>query len=370
MPIAPARGFWNGDKRRERHGARRQSVKWYTKKAPSRAVPAQEPDMPTHPAASVVVPHASARPAPDNMKGILLITLGFVFFGATDAMAKLLTTELPALQVVWMRQLGLFSGVIVMLAMRGLHVMRTRHPVVQISRGVLATCSAGLFIIAVQHVPLADATAVTFIAPFIVTAIGGLFLKEPVGWRRWAAVAVGFFGMMVVIRPGMGVFHPAIFITVAAATAFAARQILSRMLSGDDTIATTVAYTSITSTLLLTLPMPFVWEMPAEGWIWLVAAGMALCAATGEIFIIRALDVAQAVVVAPMQYSMILWSTLYGFLLFSDLPDLWTLLGCAIIVASGLYTLNRERVVAKRQRNIARAEAANAAEAAARAEEI
>ncbi|WP_370047665.1 MULTISPECIES: DMT family transporter [Salipiger] len=323
--------------------------------------------MPIHPAASVQVPHAAARPAPDNMKGILLITLGFLFFGATDAMAKLLTTELPPLQVVWMRQLGLFSGVVVMLAMRGFQVMRTRHPAAQISRGVLATCSATFFILAVQHVPLADATAVTFIAPFIVTVIGGLFLKEPVGWRRWAAVAVGFLGMLIVIRPGMGVFHPAIFLIVAAATAFATRQILSRVLSGDDTIATTVAYTSITSTALLTLPIPFVWEMPTEGWIWLVAATMALCAATGEIFIIRALDVAQAVVVAPMQYSMILWSTLYGFLLFADLPDLWTLVGCAIIVASGLYTLNRERVVARRQR---KAEQALAAEAAARTEEI
>ena len=323
--------------------------------------------MPIHPAASVQVPHAAARPAPDNMKGIVLITLGFVCFGATDAMAKLLTTELPPLQVVWMRQLGLFAGVMLMVALRGLHVMRTRHPVIQISRGVLATCSAAFFILAVQHVPLADATAVTFIAPFIVTSIGGVFLKEPVGWRRWAAVAVGFLGMLIVIRPGMGVFHPAIFITIAAATAFAARQILSRMLSGDDTIPTTVAYTSITSTLLLTLPIPFVWEMPAQGWIWLVGAAMALCAATGEIFIIRALDVAQAVVVAPMQYSMILWSTLYGFLLFADLPDLWTLVGCAVIVASGLYTLNRERVVAKRER---KARQALAAEAAARAEDI
>lgn len=326
--------------------------------------------MPTHPAASLPVPPSAASRAPDNMKGIALITLGFVFFGATDAMAKLLTTELPALQVVWMRQLGLFMGVLVMLGMRGLHLMRTRHPVIQIGRGVLATCSAAFFILTIQHVPLADATAVTFIAPFIVTAIAGLFLKEPVGWRRWAAVAVGFAGMLIVIRPGMGLFHPAIFMAVAAATAFAARQLLSRMLSGDDTIATTVAYTSITSTLILTVPIAFVWETPGVSWIWFVAPLMALCAGVGEIFMIRALDVAQAVVVAPMQYSMILWSTLYGFILFADLPDLWTLLGCAVIVASGLYTLNRERIVARKAKQRARAEAANEAEAAARTEEI
>lgn len=320
--------------------------------------------MPTHHAAAVPVPNAPARKAPENLKGIVLITLGFVFFGATDALAKLLTTELPALQVVWLRQLGLFSGVVVMLSMRGAHILRTRHPVVQVMRGVLATCSATFFILAVRNVPLADAVAVTFIAPFIVTALGALFLGEPVGPRRWAAVGVGFIGMLIVIRPGAGVFHPAIFITIAAATAFGTRQVLSRVLSGEDSIATTVAYTSITSTLILTLPMPFVWQNADHAWVWLVAALMALCAACGEIFIIRALDVAQAVVLAPLQYTMILWGTLYGFLLFADLPDGFTLLGCAIIIASGLYTLNRERVVARQQKR------RDQAEAAARVEEI
>lgn len=326
--------------------------------------------MPTHPASSVQVPRSSEQRGPDNMKGILLITLGFVCFGATDAMAKLLTTELPPLQVVWMRQLGLFIGVMIMLAMRGGHVLRTRHPAVQVLRGVLTTCSATFFILTIRYVPLADATAVTFIAPFIITVIAGLFLGEPVGIRRWLAVVAGFVGMLIVMRPGMGVFHPAIFITVAAATAFAMRQVLSRVLSGDDGIATTVAYTSITSTALLTVPLAFVWQSPEVSWVWLVAPAMALCAALGEVFIIRALDVAQAVVVAPMQYSMIIWSTLYGFLLFADLPDVWTLVGCAIIVASGLYTLNRERIAARRAKNRARAEAAFEAEMAARTEEI
>lgn len=330
----------------------------------------ETPVMPTHPAAPVHAPQIPPRAEPDNMRGIVLITLGFFCFGATDALAKLLTSELPPPQVAWFRQIGLFTGVMIMLGMRGTQLLRTRHPLVQILRGVMAATSAVLFILALRYVPLADATAVTFIAPFIVTAIAALFLREPVGMRRWLAVLAGFGGMLIVIRPGLGVFHPAIFITVAAATAFATRQVLSRMLSGDDTIATTVAYTSITSTTLLSLPLLFVWQTPEAGWIWMVAIIMTACAGIGEIFIIRALDIAQAVVVAPLQYSMILWSTFYGFVLFADLPDFWTLGGCSIIVASGLYTLNRERLAARRQRNRARAETANAAEAAARTEEI
>ncbi|MCR8550758.1 DMT family transporter [Salipiger sp. P9] len=304
------------------------------------------------------------------MRGILLITLGFVCFGATDALAKLLTTELPPLQVAWFRQIGLFSGVVIMLGLRGTHLLRTRHPLVQILRGVMAAASATFFILALRYVPLADATAVSFIAPFIVTAIGALVLRETVGIRRWLAVLAGFAGMLIVIRPGMGVFHPAIFMVVVAASAFATRQVLSRVLSGDDSIATTVAYTSATSTALLTVPLLLVWETPPAAWIWLVALAMTTCAGVGEILIIRALDIAQAVVVAPLQYSMILWSSLYGFLLFADLPDLWTLAGCSVIVASGLYTLNRERIAARRQKDRAAAEAANAAEAAARTEEI
>ncbi|MGR3822578.1 MAG: DMT family transporter [Salipiger marinus] len=295
----------------------------------------------------------SARPlsssnTPDNPRGLLFMALGFFAFGITDLLAKLLSQELPAVQVVWLRQSGLFVGVMVLLALRGSHILRTPHPVLQMLRGAIALGSAFCFIMALRFVPLADATAVTFMAPFIVTVIGALVLKEPVGPRRWAAVAAGFMGMLVVIRPGMGVFHPAIGFAVLAALLFSSRQILSRMLSGHDSIATTVTYTSITSTLLCSVPLVFVWVTPASGTLVLLALAMAVCAALGEFLLIRGLDIGQATVLAPVQYSMIVWSTIYGFLVFADLPDLWTFIGCGIIIASGLYTLYRERVNQRR----------------------
>lgn len=192
--------------------------------------------------------------------------------------------------------------------------------------------------------PLADAVAVTFVAPFIVTLLGALILREPVGPRRWAAVAVGFVGMLIVIRPGMGVLHPAILFIFLAACSFSLRQILSRYLSGVDSILTTVVYTSVTSSLLLSLTLPFVWQTPDTLRLWVIIVGMAICAGLGEVLVIRALDIGQAVAVAPMQYTMILWGTFYGFVVFGDLPDGWTILGCTIIIASGLYTLHRERL--------------------------
>ncbi len=301
--------------------------------------------MPTPP----IAPVYSAPPpgAADNLRGITLMSLGFFAFAAGDVQAKLLTDHLSPLQIVWFRQSGLLLGVLVLLALRGVQMLRTPKPLLQIGRGVAAIASATCFITAIGFVPLADATAVSFVAPFITTLLGALVLRERVGPRRWIAVAVGFLGMLIVIRPGQGVFHPAILLVVLAASMFSLRQVLSRWLSGTDSVATTVAYTSLTSSAIATLALPFVWTTPDSLQVWGLILGMMTVAALGEVLVIRALDIAQAVVLAPLHYSLILWSTFYGYVIFADLPDGWTVLGCAIIVASGLYTLYRERLRAR-----------------------
>ena len=160
------------------------------------------------------------------MRALVLMAAGMFLFSLADAQAKYLTQTLNPLQIVWSRQLGLTAGVIVLLAMHGLRVLHTEHPKLQILRGALAAGSATLFIVAVRYVPLADAVAVSFVAPFVVTVFGALLLREPVGIRRWAAVIVGFIGTLIVIRPGGGVVHPAAFLVVIAASLFAFRQIL------------------------------------------------------------------------------------------------------------------------------------------------
>lgn len=307
------------------------------------------------PYAPISAPSPLQQPPHDNTRGFLFMALGFFGFGITDMLAKLLTEHLPLMQVIWFRQSGLFIGVMVLLLMRGSHILRTPHPMLQMLRGVIALSSAACFIMSLRFVGLADATAVTFTAPFIVTVFGALLLKEPVGPRRWAAVITGFIGVLVVIRPGMGVFHPAIGFAFIAALFFAARQLLSRYLSGADSIATTVSYTSLTSFLLCSVPLVFIWQTPPSLGVWAMCLIIAATAGLGEFLIIRGLDVGQAVVMAPVQYTMIIWSTLYGFLVFADLPDLWTFVGCGIIIASGLYTLYRERVLAKRAKRAAAA---------------
>ncbi len=292
---------------------------------------------------SPVVPTAAGKT--NNSKlGLGYMFGGMFLFAAADAIAKLLTQSLPAIQIVWSRQCGLLLGILIVIAIHGLKVLHTTQPKLQIGRGVLAATSATLFIMGVSYVPLADAVAITFVAPFMVTVMGAVILGEPVGIRRWSAVTIGFIGTLIVIRPGFGVVHPAAFLVIIAATAFALRQILSRVLAGGDNISTTIAYTAIVSWSLLSIPLPFVWQMPATTLEVILLISIAVLAACAETLVIMALGAAQAVVVAPVQYSLLIWGTMYGFLVFGQLPDFWTLIGALIIVATGLYTLNRERI--------------------------
>jgi len=285
-----------------------------------------------------------------------MLALGFCLFAAGDAEAKFLTGSFHPMQIVWTRQLGLLAGVLVLLMLKGPSILKTNRPGLQVLRGVLAVFSATAFIFALLYVPLADAVAVSFVAPFMVTVMGALFLGEKAGIRRWSAVTIGFVGTLVVIRPGLGVVHPAMFLVAVAATAFALRQVLSRVLAASDRTATTVAYTSIASIVLLSLPLPFIWKTPEATWEIAPFVGMAICAALGELLVIRALEVTQAIVLAPVHYSMIIWGTFYGWLVFDQLPDRWTWLGAAIIVATGLYIMHREWQLARIGRAAASAE--------------
>lgn len=277
-------------------------------------------------------------------QGIAFMALGMFLFAAVDAQAKFLTVTLHPIQIVWARQLGLLLGVVALLALRGAVVLRSRIPGLQIARGVLAACSATIFIVAVSYVPLADAVAVSFVAPFMVTLMGALVLREPVGVRRWTAVTIGFVGALIVIRPGMGVIHPAVLLVLLAAFLFALRQVLSRALSSADPVSTTVAYTALVASFMVTVPLPFFWRWPETGTEIALLCSIAVLAGFAELMVIKALEAAQAVVVAPLQYTLLIWGTLYGYLIFGQLPDFWTWTGALVIVVTGAYTLHREHL--------------------------
>jgi len=274
---------------------------------------------------------------------------GMFLFSAVDTQAKFLTDSLHPIQIAWSRQLGLCLGVLILLAIRGRGMLITKHPVLQIGRGALAAGSATIFIVAITYVPLADAVAISFVAPFMVTVLGAILLGERVGIRRWVAITIGFLATLIIIRPGAGVLHPAAGLVLIAAFLFACRQILSRKLSTSEPTLTTIAYTALTASFVLTVPLYWVWTPPSWGREVWILLGLTLLAGLAEVMVIRALELAETVVLAPIHYSLIIWGTFYGWLVFDQLPDGWTWLGATIIVATGIYTLHRERLAVQSQ---------------------
>lgn len=285
----------------------------------------------------------------ENGKGLLLMGLGMFLFAAVDTIAKFLTSDLHPFQIVWTRQLGLLVGALFLLALHGRHLFLTAHPKLQLIRGLVAALSAAAFIFAIRHVPLADAVAVSFVAPFMVTLMAALILREPVGWRRWVAVVLGFVGSMIILRPGMGVVHPAAILVVVAAFFFACRQVISRAIAARDGTGTTILYTAMTAVFVLSVPLPWVWVTPS-GPEFLLLVGLAMLAGLAEVCVIRALELGLAVAVAPVHYTLIIWASLYGWLVFGQFPDAWTWAGTGIIMATGMYMLRREYLAIRRAR--------------------
>ena len=283
-----------------------------------------------------------SQPGNKELAGILCFACAMFLFSAVDTTAKLLTESFHPVQVAWSRQIGLLFGILILLVLKGTVILNTEHPWLQVGRGLLAGTSALLFISAISIVPIADAVAVSFIAPFFVTILGSLVLGEHVGVRRWTAVTIGFLACLIIIRPGLGVFHPSIFLVMIAAIAYAFRQILSRMLSGSDSTMTTVAYTGLTASVLLSLPLLFVWRTPTSGYEILLLFALALLAAFAEILVIKSLELTQAVALAPIHYTLLIWGTIYGWLVFGQLPDGWTWFGASIIFVTGIYMARRE----------------------------
>jgi len=296
----------------------------------------------TLPEAGDVPPHPGTV-AGDNVKGALFMLAGMFVFSAVDAQAKYLTHYLPSLQIVWARQIGLVVGVIILIIWHGRSVLRTRFAMLQIGRGAAAALSATFFILGLNFVALADAVSVTFVAPLVVTIMAALLLGERVGVHRWTATIIGLLGTLVVIRPGMASFHPGLLLPLVAAILFAIRQVISRHIGMRDRTETTLAYTALTAFLTMSIVQPFIWQPINSPKLIAILASMSLMAALGEFLVIKALEIGQAVFVSPLHYTIIIWASLYGYLLFGQFPDLWTWIGSFVIMASGLYVFHRER---------------------------
>jgi drug/metabolite transporter (DMT)-like permease len=279
---------------------------------------------------------------PHLLRGILSIMAAVFLFSSMDTLAKYMLSRqsYPMSPLLWARYSVHLMFMLVLLAPRlGLRLVRSAHPVLQILRGVLLVGSSGFFYLSLRYLPMAEAAAISFVGPVLVAALSGPLLGERIGTRQWLAVLLGFAGVLVIVRPGGGVFSVHALFPLASALFFALYQLLTRQLAGRENPFTTLFFTALVGAALTSVPLPFTWQTPTL----LQAAcmlGIGMLGGTGHFLLIRAVGQASPAALAPFVYTQLVWSTLLALLAFGEFPSAASLLGMLVIVAAGLLAVD------------------------------
>ena len=281
-------------------------------------------------------------PQTNPLRGIGWMLATMFMFSCINATAKVLIQTLPVVEVVWARYFFQMLLLLLFLRSRIASIAVTGKLKLQFGRSLLLLSTTLLFFFALASIPMAEATAVMFVAPILVTALSLPVLGERVGPRRWVGVGVGFLGALIIIRPGLDVAHPAILFVLGAAAFHSLYQLSTRFLSRTDGTLTTLFYSASTGAIIMTIAVPFFWVMPSPVELALMVL-LGLFATFGHFCLIKAFEAAPPAIVSPFHYTNLLWSTMFGYILFTDLPDMWTIIGALIIAGSGLYIFHRER---------------------------
>lgn len=281
--------------------------------------------------------------------GIVFMLVGVAMFGTGEAVVKTLAQRYDVIQVVWARYT--FHGLLFLAIFARSGVVsqiRTPRPMLQLGRSILLLTATLLFFTALRFLQLADAVAINFVAPLLVTVFSVPFLGEKVGVRRWSAIGVGFLGALIIIRPGMGTMHWAAVLPLGTALCYSLYQIMTRIASRTDDARTNLFWTSAVAILVMSGAAPFVWIAPnASDWALMVSTGLLF--GLGHYLIIRGLEITPASVLSPFSYTQIVWVTIMGYLVFGHLPDEFTIAGATLVIASGLYVWWRESGRARRR---------------------
>ncbi|HYZ64261.1 MAG TPA: DMT family transporter [Acetobacteraceae bacterium] len=300
------------------------------------------------------------RPAGSAWPAIAQVIAGVLLFSVSDALAKLLRESLPAVEIAWLRYLIFVLFGLALTGRRRFAGLWPRRPGLQILRGVALVGSAVLFVAGLSYLQIAEASAISFVSPAFITALSVLFLGEQVGIRRWTATLVGLLGVLIVIRPGAGAFQLAALFPLASAACWAVVVIVTRVMGTQDRSETTLFWSAGVGLLLLTALLPLGITEPTPTQM-LIGVVLGIAASGGQYLMILAYRRAPASLLAPFSYVQLLSSAALGYLLFGSVPDAPAFLGAAVIVASGLYIVHRERVRAREARTAAikRAETAD-----------
>jgi len=278
------------------------------------------------------------------LAAIALVVFSLVLFTAMDAISKILVAEYSAIEVTWVRYL---VNMVLLLPFALRHPrapLSTSQMGLQMTRGVVMVSSSVAFMSGLAYLPMADATAIAFATPLLVTAFSIPLLGERVGPRRWAAVAVGFLGVLLIVQPGTAAFHWAAIYPLLSSACFASGLIITRRLSMSEPPITTLLYTTGVACIAMTLFLPWVWQ-PMTLRALVMAGAMGVLSTVGQYLLVLGYQRGPASLLAPFSYSQIIWSTIWGAFIFHNMPGTFTWAGAAVVIASGLYVFHRERVV-------------------------
>jgi drug/metabolite transporter (DMT)-like permease len=285
-----------------------------------------------------------ADSARNRLTGIGLISLTYLLFALLDGSAKYLVQSVPVLVVVWLRFVThtLLASAL-LFPIRGLALVRTRHLRWHLVRGVMFCCMTGINFWALQYLQLTVTASIFFTVPILVALMSAPLLGERLDARRWAAILVGFAGVLVIERPGSAAYHPAMLLSMANAVIYAAFNLMTRKLAAYDAPETIQFLPAAAASVMLAPFALAVWESPAGGFEWLLLCLMGVFGGTGHYLLAMAHRYAPASTLAPFLYQQILYMALFGYLVFGSVPDAAVWAGAAIVIASGLYLFARER---------------------------
>ena len=266
-----------------------------------------------------------------------------LLFSLSDTMAKYVTQSVPAVELATIR----YAVFVLMAAsplLRDRRVsLRSRRPMLQILRGIGVVGSALCFILSLAHLPIAEASAINFITPLLITALAVPVLGETVGAKAWVAVGVGFVGMLIVVRPGIHGLHPAALMVVLSSLFWSVAMLVTRMLAGVDRSSVTLLWTAMTGLVLLATVLPF-FVAPMTGELAWLSIAVGVVASSGQWCAVLAYRHARATVLAPLGYAQLIWSSVLGLIVFGNVPDRYVVIGAVIIAFSGVYVVQLERV--------------------------
>ena len=270
-------------------------------------------------------------------------------FTLMDTIAKYLSRWYPVPGIVWARYALNLLILLAWFAARGkLGRVRTMRPGIQLARGLLLAAATLIYFTSLTVLPLADAAAIAFVLPLFVAALAVPMLKERLDMPRVFAILVGLAGALIVVRPGTAVFTLYALLPMGMALCNALYQILTRKVAGVEHPLTSLSWGAIVGAVLFSAALPFAWKTPDHAGHWALLGVIGVLASIGHYLLIRAYDYASATLLAPYTYTAMIWAMLLGLLVFGHFPDGWSLVGMAVIVASGLFLANRQRLTVRR----------------------